>query len=112
MPSKIALTLGAAILFLSSHALAADCTSNSCSGNLNLLYPSTAGDTVFIQPSGSINALQCTTVNSKYVTLKLDTDLKRATWQLLLASFLSGKSVFLKLNTSGTCEIQYVTVGQ
>jgi hypothetical protein len=110
--SKFPMIAAAVVMSLgiTSTALAADCTSNSCSGNLSLLYPSPSSNLVYVQPSGSTSALQCTTVNSKYVTMKLDTEVKRGTWQLLLAAFLAGKSVLMKLNTTGTCEIQYITV--
>jgi hypothetical protein len=43
--------------------------------------------------------------------MALNSDVKRATWQLLVASFLAGKAVTVRLNaTSSQCIIQYVLV--
>jgi hypothetical protein len=53
----------------------------------------------------------CTPSNNKYAEMKLDTEVKKATWQLLLAAFLAGKSVTIKLTTTGACTIEYITVG-
>lgn len=94
-----------------STAAWADCNSNGCTGPIKLLYASPSSNTIYVQPDGSTSALLCTTTNSKYVTMSVDTDVKRATWQLLLAAFLAGKSVFIRLPNSGNCEIQYITVG-
>jgi hypothetical protein len=106
----VGLLLGALLSFGARSAQAADCTSKSCSGPLKLIYASPTEDTVYVQPDGSLGALTCSN-DGKYLSMKVDTDTKRATWQLLLAAMLSGKSVLLRVNTDASlCTIQYVTM--
>ncbi len=92
-------------------ALAADCTNQSCTGLVERIYPAPSDGKVYIDPPGDSAALTCARPAGKYVTLAVNTDLGRATYQALLAAFLAGKEVTIRVNTTASeCAIQYVMV--
>lgn len=104
--------LFAGLLGASSPARAADCASNVlCSATIAELYASPADDQIYVDLAGSTPGLTCAPVGGKYFVMALNSDVKRATWQLLVASFLAGKAVTVRLNASSSqCIIQYVVV--
>jgi hypothetical protein len=101
-----------AVVGIPSVALA-DCNGSTqvCSGVIESLYASPDDNMVYINPQGSnTSGFACTFPAGKYITMTLDSDTKRATWQLLLAAFLAGKSVNIRTGGTNTCKVSYVTI--
>jgi hypothetical protein len=111
---KLGGLLIAGLVASASPAYAATCSNNAnCSGKIAELYPSPSDDQVYVSLSGPIPiaTTTCAELSNKYYVMALNTDTKRATWQLLVAAFLAGKSVNVRLNVAaGQCIIQYITV--
>lgn len=94
-----------------AHAASCSGSASTCTGAIELLYPSPQADQVYVDLEGAVSGLQCTPTSGKYFVLNLDTEVKKATWQLLLSAFLSGKTVTVRVTAAaGPCNIQYVTV--
>jgi hypothetical protein len=112
--AKHTLTAGiiGAVVGIPSVALA-DCNGSTqvCSGVIETLYASPDDNLVYIDPQGSnTSGFACTFTAGKYLIMALDTDTKRATWQLLLGAFLAGKSVNIRTGGTNSCKVSYVTV--
>jgi hypothetical protein len=107
-----ALVVGGFFLGSATPAQAATCNSSQCTATIEQLYASPVDDQVYLDLEGATSGLSCAPAAGKYFVMALNTDTKRATWQLLVAAFLSGKTVTVRLNTvaGNQCNIQYVTV--
>ena len=81
-----------------------------CTGIIEYLVLDTtnAGTTVQVYPEGgTLNGLPCSFSGSS-LPLPLNTDVRRAAYQTLLAAFLSGKTVRLTTTSAGACAITAV----
>lgn len=110
------------VAFSSTSGVAkADCTGGSpnyyCSGVIEQLYVDASTNTAYINPAGETGdlAATCTDSDDLYVTLNVATEGGRTTYAVLLAAYLAGKSVKIRVisgtgTSSGPCRVSFVTL--
>lgn len=101
------ITVAISVLSMSLFA-SADCDGNSCIGvKITRLFVTPEGNSV-VGTSGNETLLNCDAGTKGYLTLDSSSKNYNATYALILASHTTEHPIWLRMNESGTCSIQYV----
>ena len=98
-------------IFTSTHLLAANqCASWGCKAKISVLYTSVNGS-IYIGTPFDEKAANCTPVAGVYFTLNANGITAKEVYSSLLAAYMSGKEISLRIvEGSSNCELAYVTL--
>lgn len=98
-----------AVLF--THQAHSACSATACSGLVKRVVASTTIQVQFDGFALAAGAPNCTSVNSTYLTLSVDPEARKEQYAMVLAAFLSGSQVTLRIREgSPNCEVMYTNI--